>query len=143
LADFFLRKYSRKSRKQINGFSQKIYDCLLQYDWPGNVRELENAIERAVAIAQGNFILAEDLPLKIIKEVAAEGDLSYGLEGGYADSETYSLSQTLQRIEKEIIVRALNQTGWNLTKTAKRLGLTFRSLRYRIQKLGLKQKDCI
>ncbi|MHB8743881.1 MAG: sigma-54-dependent transcriptional regulator, partial [Sulfuricaulis sp.] len=99
--------------------------ALSAYSFPGNVRELENILERAITLCEGNTIRATDLQLP-----AADTEASHDDEGGALDT-------VLGSVEKEAILRALEQTRYNKTAAAKVLGITFRALRYRLKKLGL------
>lgn len=105
-------------------------EAVLQaYHFPGNVRELENILERAVALAGGSEISVDDLQLT--EERAAEQD---------ADVEGLPLPERLEAIERKAILDALERTRYNQTAAAKVLGISFRALRYRIQRLGIKQE---
>jgi two-component system response regulator PilR (NtrC family) len=103
------------------------------YDFPGNVRELENILERAVALSSGRSIGAEDLRLRPAPQEALES-----ADGGAAGE---ALPDYLDRIEREAILAALAKTGFNRTAAAKRLGVTFRALRYRMQRLGIREPE--
>jgi len=100
--------------------------ALSAYGFPGNVRELENILERAMTLCEGNTIRTHDLQLPD----ADAGEASHDEEGGALDA-------VLGSVEKEAILRALEQTRYNKTAAAKVLGITFRALRYRLKKLGL------
>jgi DNA-binding NtrC family response regulator len=139
LADYFLSKYSKSVGKQIAGFSPEAYSLIMQHHWPGNVRELENAVESAVAICRGNTIVPDDLSFKLLNHNPDKNRQPLILEDDLAQDGAVDLPELLQAIEKRILARALNQTGWNLTKTARNLGISFRSLRYKVAKLGLKK----
>ena len=110
--------------------------ALLAYAFPGNVRELENVLERAVALCEGNTIRSDDLRLVPASAKAAvssdpdddddEGDAT---EGG--------LDSYISNLEREAIMKALQETRYNKTAAAKKLGITFRALRYKLKKLGI------
>jgi len=100
--------------------------ALQDYHFPGNVRELENILERAITLCEGNIIQETDLRLP--SNIAAPPA---------ADSAKVALEPYLDTIEKETIIKALEQTRYNKTAAAKLLGITFRALRYRLKKLGL------
>jgi two-component system, NtrC family, response regulator PilR len=107
---------------------------LTQYDFPGNIRELENVLERATALSGGVEIGPDDLMLKpaVVEEPgsgAAEGALGA------------PLPEYLDRVEREAILEALARTNFNRTAAAKLLGVTFRTLRYRMQRLGIKDEN--
>ncbi|AXK38887.1 sigma-54-dependent transcriptional regulator [Crenobacter cavernae] len=103
--------------------------ALLAYHYPGNVRELENIVERAVALSGGALIEPIDLQLATS---SADPDVAPALASGEA------LQDYLDRVEREAIVRALEATRFNRTQAAKNLGVSFRSLRYRLERLGIK-----
>jgi len=108
-------------------FSQEALRALSRYDFPGNVRELENVIERGLALCSNNIIQAEDLqlsPAEIVEHVT-------GMTG------KYPLTDYLDKVERETILDALKQTGFNRTAAAKILGVTFRALRYRMARLDI------
>ncbi|MGZ8262608.1 MAG: sigma-54-dependent transcriptional regulator [Burkholderiales bacterium] len=102
---------------------------LTRYDFPGNVRELENILERALALATGDEIAAEDLQLAPNAELQDSTDV-----GGLP------LQERLDAIERKAILEALSQTHYNRTAAAKVLGITFRALRYRMERLGIKDE---
>ena len=100
--------------------------ALSGYPFPGNVRELENILERAMTLCDGNVIRAEDLQLP-----QPSGDT------GAATAAGEPLPEYLGEIEREAILQALEETHWNRTAAARKLGITFRALRYRLKKLGI------
>ena len=108
--------------------SDSALHALKNYYFPGNVRELENILERALALHEGDTIQADDLNLPIGLELAAAEEF---------DAEKMSLESYLEDIEKKALSSALEENRWNKTATAKYLGMSFRSLRYRLKKLGL------
>ena len=102
--------------------------ALCAYSYPGNVRELENILERATALCVGGKVVLDDLQLAT--ESVVEGSIGN-------DAET--LDDHVNRIEKQLILEALGKTGFNRTAAARLLGVTFRSLRYRIERLGIEE----
>jgi len=114
-------------------FSPEALQLLRQYDFPGNVRELENMIERALALCSGGIITPTDLHLP--------SDASNKEPGSGETTGKYPLPDYLDRIERRAILRALRQTGFNRTAAAKILGITFRALRYRMERLGITEKE--
>jgi Nif-specific regulatory protein len=112
LAEFFLRKHSRETKKQLSGFSQEAMDQLLSYSWPGNVRELSNAIERAVVFSRDELIRAEALTLSGAS-TGAGGEV-------YAER---TLREALNLFKKHFITKALESNGWHQTRTAKALAI--------------------
>jgi len=127
LAAFILRRLAPE-RKAI--LEEDALAALAGYEFPGNVRELENILERALALADGERILSEDLNLSPKRELSA-GD---GATTGEA------LQDYLDRVERKSIVEALARTNNNKTAAARLLGITFRSLRYRIERLGMERE---
>jgi two-component system, NtrC family, response regulator PilR len=133
LADFFLRQYSDRAGKSIDGISSEALHCLESYSWPGNVRQLENTIERAVALETTPEIRLERLP-EMIRNPSCEisSDL-FTLPEGPFDLESF-----LGRVESSLIHQALNQTDGNQTQAAQKLNLTKGSLRHRLASLQIK-----
>ncbi|NOT98920.1 MAG: sigma-54-dependent Fis family transcriptional regulator [Sideroxydans sp.] len=114
-------------------FSQASLQALATYEFPGNVRELENVIERALALCVDDVIQPADLQLA---PVSMEMETGKGAAGG-----KYPLTDYLDRIEREVIVEALGKTHFNRTAAAKILGVTFRALRYRMERLSITEQD--
>ncbi|MCX7193656.1 MAG: sigma-54 dependent transcriptional regulator [Proteobacteria bacterium] len=110
-------------------FSEEALRSLQRYDFPGNVRELENIIERALALCSDGLIAVQDLHLSPVERAQSDaGEVS----------DKYPLPDYLDRVEKEALLEALQQTHFNRTAAAKLLGLTFRTMRYRMERLGIK-----
>jgi DNA-binding NtrC family response regulator len=118
LADFFVHKFAAPLGKRISGFTASARAALTEYGWLGNIRELQNVIERAVILAAGQ-IDEEHLNIEVLREPSPEGD---GL---------------LQKIERETIQKVLSEVGGNRKKAAQVLGVSLRTLQYRIKEYGL------
>jgi two-component system NtrC family response regulator len=124
LMDHFLRLFAEKNQKTIRGFTQDAREMLLRYDYPGNVRELENIIERAVVLTRDDVIGRADLPLT-----------TQALEG--EDRKQASLPATVEAVERKMITEALARSGGIQTRAAEILGISERTLRYKLTKYGL------
>jgi len=129
LVDHFLQKYSEKNRRPLPKISKEARDLLLQYDYPGNVRELENIMERSLVISRGDVITTRDLPFQVL------GGMQEAKLG--SESEGKSLNSMLSQMEKDLILRALDQHRWIQTKAAQSLGISERVLRYKMKKYRL------
>jgi two-component system, NtrC family, response regulator PilR len=128
LVEHFLELLSERIGVTPPDLSDDAREALRKYPFPGNVRELENVLERALTLCEGQFIDVDDLNLP----AAAVGDQS-----GAASADPGELQSYLDDVERERILQALEQTRWNKTQAAKLLGISFRALRYRLEKLDL------
>lgn len=133
LANFFLHRIAQEWDVPAPGLSPAAMNALKDYAFPGNVRELENILERAMTLCDADLIEPSDLQLtsKAAPEPAA------GADPGLPDPGAMPLEEYIGSIERDAIVRALEETRYNKTAAAKKLGITFRALRYRLKKLGL------
>ena len=140
LATSILQRIASEEGNQKAHLDKSAIDALCQYHFPGNVRELENILERAFALSDGENITAQDLQFSSTAPQAPTPHTNDSANGGggmrvqeaYGDMEGY-----LEDIERQILSTALAECRWNKTATAKLLGISFRSLRYRLKKLGL------
>jgi two-component system response regulator AtoC len=122
LAQLFLKKFTLENNKEISGFSAEATDFLLRYDWPGNVRELENAIERAIILAQKPVIGIDDLPQQTLA------------------ARSITLEKNLRQVEKNHIMNVLAQTKGNYTEAAKALGISRMTLYNKAKAYGINVK---
>jgi two-component system response regulator HydG len=132
LAHHFLEHYARKNRKPAKGFSPPAMDMLVKYDWPGNVRELENAIERAVILLAGEHITERQLPMNIVQKYPVQEMAARPLAA------VPNGTRSLEEIEKEAILVTLEATKGNKSETARRLGITRKTLHNKIKSYGLR-----
>ena len=136
LTQHFIDKFSKEMGKEVTKVSSYAVDLLKKYNFPGNVRELENLIERSVALSSTNILLPDSLAMSIHKRRWIEGvqnkrfDLDEVPHG-------VALDNILADIEQAYLKKALECTGGNKNKAAELLGITFRSFRYRLDKLNL------
>src|SRR5256714_4345118 len=132
LIDYFLKKHTRNTSRLIKGLATETRRMLHDYGWPGNGRQLESAIERAILLCGRDLITPDDLPTEVRQESqdAVTGGFKLPAEG-----------INFEEVEKNLILQAMDQTDYNITKAAKLLGLTFRTLQYRLEKFGIKRTD--
>src|SRR6266576_926170 len=132
LIDYFLKKHTRNTSRLVRGLTPETKRMMQDYSWPGNVRQLESAIERAILLCEGDQITVDDLPSEVRQEVgpAAEGAFKLPAEG-----------INFEEVERNLITQAMEKTDYNITKSAKLLGLTFRTLQYRLEKFGIKKPE--
>jgi DNA-binding NtrC family response regulator len=133
LMDYFLKKHTRGQGVKIRSFAPEAKKALLNYYYPGNVRQLESAIERAVLLAEGEQITTEDLPPEITQN---EKPSTAALIEGF---KLPPQGINWEEVERSLILQAMERTDNNITKAAKLLGLTFRTLQYRLEKFGIKR----
>lgn len=119
LTDYFVERFGRQIGKRVQGVSPEALTILQSYRWPGNIRELQNVIERAVILCRGAISVA-DLPATLLA----------------CDSDAQELG-TLKDLEREAILSALEKTGGNRRRAAEELGLSRRTLQYRLKEYGL------
>src|SRR3989475_12898996 len=132
LIDYFLKKHTRNTSRLIKGLAPETRRMLHDYGWAGHVRQLESAIERAILLCEGDTITPDDLPSELQQE-------SRGTSAGAFKLPPEGIS--FEEVEKNLILQAMDQTDYNITKAAKLLGLTFRTLQYRLEKFGIKKPD--
>jgi two-component system response regulator PilR (NtrC family) len=169
LAETFLKRINTKYKRDLIGFEPEVMTLLTNYAWPGNVRELENAIERAVTLESSTRVSHSSLSAAILKssgDSAHMGDLGAPVPGGVAGllaanaaaaagvsgreirlpapdftKGALALDTILGEVEKTYLMAALEHTGGVKKRAADLLGITFRSIRYRLKKLGVDHQD--
>jgi len=129
LVEFFIHRFSSENGKEIEGLSSEAMDILLKYNYPGNVRELENIIERSAVVARDPVISMRDLPFKDVS--AHHFDEHKRIPGPMKDS--------VESLERQMIEEAMGKAQHHQTKAAEMLGITERTLRYKLKKYGLKE----
>ncbi len=127
----FLDKANGAHGTAVSGVSPEALDLLVHSPWPGNVRQLESVVERAVLLCEGTTVGPEDLPVEIRLRTAPSAR-PYGFE-------IPSDGIDIEELERQLIVQAMEKSGWVIAKAARLLGLTYRTLQYRLEKFGIKK----
>jgi DNA-binding NtrC family response regulator len=129
LVNFFLGRCNAKFRKQVLGVEPSAMDALRAYRWPGNIRELENLMERLVAVSDGEWIRDEDLPYEYhLAKLTMPEQATEGL-----------LDRACEMFERNFIVKALEQANWNVTATARGLGVPLSTLKFKMDRLDIRE----
>jgi two-component system response regulator HydG len=128
LANHFLRKFARENHKRLEGFDDDARGRIIGYNWPGNVRALENAIERAVVLARGPVIMAEDLPLD--DAAPSLGAFPLRIPGA-----------SMAELERYAILKTLEAVGGSTSRAAEILGISVRTIQYRLHEYGLAKNE--
>jgi DNA-binding NtrC family response regulator len=127
LVNFYVDLFNREFRKQVRGASDEAMALLRGYHWPGNVRELRNAVERAMLLAEGDRLTPEHFPMHVSRRAIAQA-FALPEEG-----------VNLEKVERDLVLQALERTAWNHTRAAALLGLNRDQIRYRVEKFGLEK----
>ena len=133
LGQYFLEKYSKELGKDVKKISAYAMDILREYLFPGNIRELENIIERSVALETSSIILPESLTLSNFQRERKKEDRRHT----DLTTEGIDLDKVMSEIEKDYIIKAMDVAQGSKERAAKLLGISMRSLRYRLDKLSL------
>ena len=129
LAQFFLERYNQKFHKDVQGIADSTLKVLCAYWWPGNIRELENLIERLVAISGGDWITDEDLPYDLhVAQLDQQGPATENL-----------LERAVSTFERNYLIRALEKNAWNVTGTARALGIPLSTLKFKMDRLEIRE----
>ena len=136
LARHFLTKFAEKMGKRPPRIDGEALRALISYDFPGNVRELENILERATIIETKDVISLDSLPPNVTK-IGTQEDVVIPFSPDFLDGEKVSIDAEMDRLEKSMLLKALEKTGGNKTEAAKLLNISFRSMRYRLEKHGI------
>jgi DNA-binding NtrC family response regulator len=149
LVDHFLAIHAARFKKLASSIAPEARDALVNYAWPGNIRELENVIERCVLLSDGDVIQLQNLPPEVRAALSGspvssppgpvsdddEGDGDGAASGGLKEQ----VREATARLEKDLIVKALTQTGQNVTQAAKLLKISRKSLQIKMKELGLRE----
>ncbi|HUK82279.1 MAG TPA: sigma-54 dependent transcriptional regulator [Verrucomicrobiae bacterium] len=149
LVDYFLQKLAKSGQLQSQGrqISPQAMALLEKHDWPGNVRELENVIERAAVVARSDALLADDLPVEVREPrpitaapEAIDATVDAAVQQLFALAKKEPKLRIIGAVERELIIRALAETGGNQVQAAKLLGITRATLRKRVEKFGIAKR---
>lgn len=130
LANYFLHRYAKKNHRPIKGIHPNAMDLLVRHNWPGNVRELENVIERAVIMARGDMVIPENLPHTLRNRAPDQS----------VDDPVLASGRSLKEVEKEMILKTLEDMRGNRTHTAEILGISRRTLQLKLKDYGIKKQ---
>jgi DNA-binding NtrC family response regulator len=144
LALHFMRRAALTSGRKLNGISREALDALQACSWPGNIRQLEWAMERAVLLGERDQIEVEDLPPEVLENAQVGAPQATGGSTTAAPAREPGLEPIIpegswEEHEKAKIMEALQRTNWNITRAAQLLGMTFRTLQYRLEKYSIKR----
>jgi two-component system response regulator PilR (NtrC family) len=134
LAESILARLQQRVGTESLELSAEAWRALETYDFPGNVRELENVLERAVTLSGSTVVEAEHIRLRAAPRVSGATPVATAAAPGESSG---ALNDQLEHLERDAIVKALEQTRYNKTAAAKLLGVSYRALRYKIQKLEI------
>lgn len=132
LTSHFIEKYNQRSDKRIKGISHPALRLLLDYSWPGNVRQLESTIERAVLLCEAETIEPEDLPQEIRLQAFSSDRIAFDIP---------SQGFSLEDFEKELLMKAMEKSNGVIAKAAKLLGISYRTLQYRLEKFNIRKEE--
>ncbi|MBZ0170535.1 acetoacetate metabolism regulatory protein AtoC [Candidatus Methylomirabilis lanthanidiphila] len=135
LANRLLAQCTLRQQRDPTSISPEAMEILVRYHWPGNVRELENVIERALALETSDQLTPASICVQVRTE--GEGEGPQRLSTFALPSEGIDLEQTVSELEKELMLQALERSGWVQSKAAELLNLTFRAFRYKVKKYGI------
>jgi len=137
LATEFIAKYNEHMGKRVEGLSETLKKRLYQYSWPGNVREFEHLIENMMVHSHADSTLLdlEDIPPYLLRTMDAAADTTP------PETPEGTLPDVLASLERRMILESLRKTGWNVSRSARDLGIIRQSLLYRIKKLGIGKGD--
>lgn len=140
LVSYFLDKYNKRLGKDVERLSEEAMERLMAYSWPGNIRELENVMERGVLFAEGAVLSSGELPnaLRDSEETSRPPRESQDLPRGPVGPLKEIVKAHTETVEKDLITRALEETGGNVTKAARKLEISRKSLQNKMKELGLR-----
>jgi two-component system response regulator AtoC len=146
LVQHFVRKFDARLHKNVTGIEPDALEVLSNHPWPGNIRELENVIERAVLFCDGAALRTADLPSDLVRTpepppVAHSAPRTIPPGPSVSDGLKEQVKAAMSRLERELIVKALEQTGGNVTHAARLLKISRKGLQLKMKELGLRERD--
>jgi DNA-binding NtrC family response regulator len=145
LVQHFVKKFDARLNKHVSFVDPTALDVLSSHPWPGNIRELENVIERAVLFCDGSTLRASDLPAELgntpLPPLATPSARSPLPAPPASDGLKEQVKAAMNRLERELIVKALEQTGGNVTHAARLLKISRKGLQLKMKELGLRERD--
>jgi two-component system, NtrC family, response regulator PilR len=138
LANHALTKFAHLAEGRAIEITREAMEVMIDYSWPGNVRQLESAIERAILLCEGDKVMPRDLPQEVLsrKTTAKPGDRQRGDK-----FEIPAEGINFEHFERDLILQAMEKTDWVIAKAAKMLGMSYRTLQYRLDKFDLKRGE--
>jgi two-component system, NtrC family, response regulator PilR len=138
LANHTLARFSHLAEGRVKEINREAMERLLDYSWPGNVRQLESAIERAILLCEGDVITPRDLPQEVLARKSA-GRIERARGGDRFEIPSEGIN--FEHLERDIILQSMEKADWVIAKAAKMLGMSYRTLQYRLDKFGIKKPD--
>ncbi|HUY19749.1 MAG TPA: sigma-54 dependent transcriptional regulator [Candidatus Binataceae bacterium] len=138
LVEHTLTRFARMASAKPKEVSREAMEILLDYSWPGNVRQLESAIERASLLCEGDRIMPRDLPEEVVSRK------THARERGGGRSDRFELPSegiNFENFERDLILQSMERADWVIAKAAKMLGMSYRTLQYRLDKFAIKKPD--
>ena len=139
-------KYNERLKKDVSGIEQTAMAALMAYDWPGNIRELENVFERMMLFSSGEQLTMADVPPELLS--AERRAVATAIDSATASASAQGVGplkelvkETTVRVEREVIVKALKETGGNLTRAAQMLQISRKSLQNKMKEYELRDAD--
>ncbi|MGH7931594.1 MAG: sigma-54-dependent transcriptional regulator [Candidatus Binataceae bacterium] len=138
LANHSLARFSHLAGGRVKEISRETMEVLLDYSWPGNVRQLESAIERALLLCEGDRITPKDLPQEVLARKTV-GKVERSRAGDRFEIPAEGIN--FEHLEHDLILQAMERAEWIIAKAAKMLGMSYRTLQYRLDKFGIKKPE--
>jgi transcriptional regulator with GAF, ATPase, and Fis domain len=135
LVDYFMDKFNKKLELSV-AVDSEVKEMLLRYQWPGNIRELENLIERMMLLAKNNLITSEEVPLEF--KAALDKIITAPVDDGKKPFKDY-MRDHVENVERQMIIKCLEESGGNVTNAAKQLGLSRKGLQLKMIKYNLRK----